>query len=109
MQAWQAQIEAYAGLYWVKEGPVEPITGFLRLRLEFHLPFPKSAPKTLRGRQRYCQKNPGRYDVTNMQKAFEDALQGIVMVNDRQVIHIESTKQFTDSAEGWTQVWVEEL
>ena len=100
MQAWQAQIQAYAIRYWRgPDGPVEPLSGPVRLELEFYLPQPKKP----------TNKYP-RADVTNLTKACEDALQGILFVNDSQVVVTSNKKAYvTGSDAGYTVIRVERL
>lgn len=43
-------------------------------------------------------------DVTNMQKATEDALQGVIIGNDRDVLRVESVR--VEPEEGQVQGWV---
>lgn len=44
-----------------------------------------------------------RWDVTNLQKAAEDALKGIVMKDDRQVVYVNSIKDLSGPPR--TEVW----
>jgi Holliday junction resolvase RusA-like endonuclease len=50
-----------------------------------------------------------RPDRTNYLKGFEDALQGIVYVNDSQVVDGPILKEYADGPEGYTVVWIQEL
>jgi Holliday junction resolvase RusA-like endonuclease len=113
MEAWQAQINAYTKQYWNgPDGPKEPIAGPVRLKMDFYLPWPKSAPKKSPDAiNRWLLKNyPKRSDIRNMAKAFEDALQTIVYQNDNQVIVAgPDTKGFTTRGEGYTVCTVEKL
>ena len=111
MHQWQAAIQKAALEYWWKDGRKEPLTGLVRLRLCFYLPRVKEARKSNPGAKkrqslRRLDKPP---DLTNCQKAFEDACQNIIYENDAQVAHIESTKALTDEAEGFTVCWIESL
>lgn len=112
LQVYQAQIQAYARQYWGNVGPRKPIEGPVRLRLEFYIAWPKSAPKSGEdAKKRWLAKNyPKRKDVRNMAKAFEDALQGICFVNDNQVIVAgPDTKAYTTDGVGYTIATVEDL
>lgn len=110
-QAWQAQIQAYARQYWYNQGNRGPTKGLVRLRLEFWLAYPSSAPKSrLSAKKRWLKLHRGmKPDIDNLQKACSDALQGILYVNDSQVAHIESTKDFAYGPEGYTNIWMEGL
>lgn len=45
-------------------------------------------------------------DTTNLQKCFEDALQGSVIVNDRDVIEVHVTRRFGDADRTEVEVYV---
>ena len=99
MQAWQSQIQAIQ--YWRGgDGPGEPIAGPVRLELEFYLLPPKKPTNEY-----------PRQDNTNLIKACEDALQGIVFVNDSQVVVTRAKKAYAtkDSNAGFTVIRVEQL
>lgn len=102
MSAWQSIIEAYAIQYWRSdEGPGDTLTGPVRLEFMFYLTRPKRA--------KYAY--PSKSDVTNLQKACEDALQHIIFENDSQVVVTSSRKAFVPAGqdEGFTVVRVESL
>lgn len=51
---------------------------------------------------------PSDFDTTNCQKGVEDALQGVALENDWQVIEIKSHKRYVlgDEEDGtWVRVW----
>ena len=50
-----------------------------------------------------------RPDLTNYQKAAEDALTGLLYQDDSQVVMVHSGKRYTDEAEGYTHITVAEL
>ncbi len=90
MQAWQTQIQAAARVAWTGKGR-EQMTGPVDIRIVFHIK--KRGP-----------------DTTNMFKAAEDAMQGIVYVNDSQSDGICADRVIDGSLrEGWTFIHVEEL
>lgn len=64
--------------------PIMPIDGPIVLR--FYLWRQLPAYKT--ERERMARKHQA--DATNMQKALEDACQGILFLNDRDVVHVET-------------------
>ena len=82
------------------DGPGEPIAGPVRLELEFYLLPPKKPTNEY-----------PRQDNTNLIKACEDALQGIVFVNDSQVVVTRAKKAYAtkDSNAGFTVIRVEQL
>jgi Holliday junction resolvase RusA-like endonuclease len=80
--------------------------------MDFYLPLPKSAPKkSTAAIHRWRAKNyPKRADIRNMAKACEDALQGILFVNDSQVIRAgPDRKVYAVDGEGFTVIWVTPL
>lgn len=88
MQAWQEQIQAHARVA-MKGNP--PTGRLVNLDVVFYDP--------------KCQ----GHDRTNLLKAFEDALQGIVYLNDRQVVGGKAYKvQGKKGMEGLTVVWITE-
>lgn len=88
MVAWQLQIQAAAKVAW---GGKPLLTGPVHLSFVF-----------------YTQRGCG--DLSNYVKAAEDALQGIVLKNDRQTVHIEAVKRpmAVGTTEGLTVVWLHE-
>lgn len=85
MKAWQVQLQVRARMAW---GARDPLTGPVGLRFAFYM------PKKAKG------------DLTNLVKAAEDALQGILIQNDKQVVHLEAAKTTIDRAEGLTVIWL---
>ena len=95
--AYQAQVQAAAKRYWVGQLGLAPLTGPVSLRFAFYLP-----ERTGR------EQEP---DLRNLAKAAEDALQGIVIENDRQVVHSEDTKVYKQvkGFAGLTVIWIQEV
>lgn len=96
MQAWQAQIAATARTQWTAKG-----YDVLPLPVELKMLFVLKKPKDKR--------NPDGPDTTNMLKAAEDALKGIVFIDDRKDYHVAAMKApsiFADLKEGFTIIWV---
>lgn len=96
-QAWQAQIQAAA-----KEAMAgrEPITGPVRLTIRCYRSLPNWAPTgdnaRNRARSRWIARHLLMYpDTTNYLKAAEDALQGIIMVNDSQDVEVVASKDYS--------------
>lgn len=123
MQEWQAKIRVAARAVWQGrpeiEGPVE-------LSFCFVLPWPASAPRingpaASRWAAKHIKMKP---DLTNLEKAAEDALkreaikrdgrligyQPVILVDDNQVIQKGySQKVFNSAPDGLTVVWIKEL
>jgi len=59
----------------------------IRLQLKFFFNKPKSLPK----RTEYHSKKP---DITNLVKAVEDALEGILYKNDSQIVKLVASKEY---------------
>lgn len=74
----------------------EIITGFVSIEFIFYVPIPKSTSK--KGRQMRIEGAilPTTPDTTNMQKLYEDCLQGIVIENDRLSNKITSVRYYSD-------------
>ena len=69
------------------ECPAFPTDDALAIEIVAFFPRPKSAPLT--------QKRPiAKPDATNIQKAVEDALHGVVFKNDSHVVDIHTAKQY---------------
>lgn len=82
---------------------LEPFTG--AIALEFYFWRRLDSYQSTRRRQRR-----NRADATNLQKATEDALQGVLFANDRDVLHVESFLMAQDDdVEGRVVVRVKEL
>jgi len=107
MQAWQDVIRIYARQ---AMGSREPSAGPIELEFVFYLAWPKSGPKMqgpagLRYAEKQILKKP---DVSNLNKAAEDALKGIIFVDDSQVIKVSGEKTFAyDVPEGWVSIGIE--
>jgi Holliday junction resolvase RusA-like endonuclease len=111
LHQWQATIQKYALEYWWQDGAKEPLKGLIYLKMMFWLPWPLKARKSSqRAKERWLDTHRKmKPDTSNYNKAFEDALQGIIYVNDSQVVHIEGSKDFVEADEGYTVCWVEAL
>lgn len=84
-----------------------PITGPVRLYLEFHLPIPKGTSKDKKKQMLNNQIHPiKKPDVTNLQKFIEDCLKGLVIVDDSQVVEINARKMYSEKPKTIIQVGV---
>ncbi len=101
---YQQLIAATARNYWIEHG-LRIIEGPISLKFRFYRPIALSAHK----RQGTSMKWVARHlilrpDVTNYQKAAEDALQGIAYRSDSQVVAVTSFKLFAKCEQGYTQI-----
>ena len=81
------QFENYVKLVAAQHAPEELLTSALEVQLDFFLLRPKSLPKKIR----YHTKKP---DIDNLAKSVLDSLEGIIYVNDAQVISLRVTKDY---------------
>mgnify|MGYP001579916813 CR=1 FL=1 len=93
-------------------GNVEPLTGPVRLEIAFyrahtgkHIP-PEDPVKLQAFNLKHIGVAP---DLTNCLKAAEDALKGLLFVDDKQVIETHCSKGFDDEGEGKTVIRVSEI
>lgn len=74
-----------------------PLTGALSVSMQFRMPIPKSAPK----RQRLAMAagevpHVSKPDKSNLLKAIEDAFNGVVWVDDSQIVRGFQTKIYSE-------------
>lgn len=95
----------------VKDTPgVLPLRGRVELTLIFARGTPARAPKGAEKRLQWQQSHIiKRPDLTNYQKAAEDALTGLLYQDDSQVVMVHSGKRYTDEPEGYTHITVAEI
>lgn len=89
-RSWKAQIAEQAQDR-LKNQPI--LTGALILTLLFYMPKPKSLPKK---KFRYHTKRP---DLSNLEKAVEDALKSVVYQDDSQIFSKLSSKVYATETE----------
>jgi Holliday junction resolvase RusA-like endonuclease len=89
----------------------QPLLGKISLEFEFHMKIPKATPKSTRRQMLDRRIRPTSPDCTNMQKLYEDCLQGIVIENDRQVDKISSIRYYSEHPRVVIRVkrWEEEV
>jgi Holliday junction resolvase RusA-like endonuclease len=73
-----------------------PLQGFFSLEFVFFIPIPKETSKARRVQMLRRQILPTTPDTTNMQKFYEDCLQGIVIENDRYANKICSVRYYSE-------------
>lgn len=84
---------------------LDPIKGPVHLSLIFEMPIPKSASKKKKLDMLENKIKPTtRPDLTNLQKLIEDCLIGSVIVDDNQVISVNSKKLYSSHPQ--TKVFV---
>ena len=81
------EFENYVKLVASQHAPKELLTSALEVRLSFLFQRPKSLPKKIR----HHTKKP---DIDNLAKSVLDAMEGIIYVNDAQVISLRVTKEY---------------
>lgn len=90
-------------------GPI--IDEFVSLEFTFYVPIPKNTSKVKRKEMLDHKILPTSPDTTNMQKLYEDCLQGIVIQNDRLSHKITSIRYYSDrpGVEIKIRPWHEEI
>lgn len=93
MQVWQEHIRA---AFWNKYRDKPRLSGLITLDIEFYRGLPASAPKRLEALERWMIRHiKTKPDLTNYLKAAEDALQGVVFVDDSQVVKGSELKGYS--------------
>ncbi len=88
-----------------------PLLGSVSLEFIFFIPIPKSTSKAMRKQMLERRVLPTSPDTTNMQKLYEDCLQGIVIDNDRYV-NKNTSQRFYSEKPGVSVIvrtWEEEM
>jgi len=109
LAAWQAAVAGAARLAW---GPLEPTSDPVSLKLTFFLPRTNESDsgvvvpilKLNRLTGKITKRGLAQADLTNLAKGTEDALEGIVFVNDILVRHKEEIAYYGDADE--IGVWI---
>lgn len=114
-KAWQAQIQAQAKRVWAIEGGhQEPFTGLVELSMVFYLPWPKSPKRIVNGGVAVTPESRNvllgqKPDLTNLFKAAEDALKGIIIKDDSQVVATWASKVYDGRRIGGLKIWIKFL
>lgn len=78
-------------------GDMPPLTGPLSLTARFRMPIPKSDTKALRAAKAVGEvAHTQRPDCSNVLKACEDAMNGVVFADDCQITRLFVTKLYSD-------------
>jgi Holliday junction resolvase RusA-like endonuclease len=89
-------------------GPEKIMEGAVSLSFVFRVSIPKSTPAKIKAKMISGETLPTkRPDATNYQKLYEDTLKGIVIVDDSQVVDINSSKRYNENPE--TIITVQEV
>ena len=76
----------------------DPFEGPLSLSLRFRMPIPKSATRRVKTSMAAGEIAPTtKPDATNLAKAVEDAMNGVVFVDDCQIVRCFITKIYAES------------
>lgn len=75
----------------------KPLEGFVAVDFVFFVPIPKGTSKALKSQMLRRMVLPTSPDSTNLQKLYEDCLEGIVIENDRYVNRVSSVRYFSES------------
>ena len=106
MQVYQFEIQRALNEIW---SGYPPFSGHMKLEFTFARQVPLNALKKEPGRTKWKKEHiMKRPDVTNYQKAAEDAMKGIVFYDDSQVVSITSKKKYTESG-GYTWISITAL
>lgn len=81
-----------------------PIAGHVSLDFIFFIAIPKNTSKAMRKQMIDRRVLPTSPDTTNMQKLYEDCLQGIVIDNDRFASKISSARYYSENPGVWIVV-----
>jgi len=93
--------------------PIKPFPGPLKINLEFYFPRPKSHYRSGKFSELLKQNAPNVHtsmpDVDNLSKFILDAMNGVFYLDDRQVVELNSHKEYTSkNSKGFTMVMIEE-
>ncbi len=77
-----------------------PTAGPVEVELEFFFPVPESWPKHKRVRAGRGELKPAsRPDIDNLAKQVTDAMNGVVYIDDAQIVSLSARKWFSDACE----------
>lgn len=93
----RAYEKSVAGVARAHMGDRAPMEGPVSLSLRFRLPIPKSETKRVRAAMASGEIAPTtKPDLSNMVKAIEDGMNGVVFVDDSQVVRSFQTKIYAE-------------
>lgn len=88
LQQIQWQLRPYA--------PKELITSKVRVCYHFYMPIPKSVSKATRRQMLNGIINPSRPDTSNLLYLYENAMKGVIYVDDRQVDDLCAHRRYAE-------------
>ena len=94
----EAHIKRYASLHWKRV----PLAGPVRLRLIFNFTKPKSCKKP-----ELLLWHTKRPDLDNLGKSILDALNGVLYVDDSQIVQIWAEKKYAERES--IEMWISEI
>ena len=93
-QAYQTLIQLAIKKVWANP----PMTGPVALVIQFYRGIPEACPKTHPAYVHWLAKHlTKRPDLTNYVKACEDALKGLLIVDDSQVVSLSAMKAYSET------------
>jgi len=108
MREYQETIRLFVASEWKRP----PLTGLIYVGMDFHRGIPVSAPKTPAKQQEWARTHIGtRPDWDNYYKAALDALHGVLLADDSQVLGpgpLGGEKRYAPDRYGFTKIWVQE-
>ena len=90
------EYEQMAGIY-ARMAVKRPLEGAIRVKVDFYIPIPKSWPE---GKKRLAEageiRPASRPDLDNLEKALFDGINGIVWIDDAQVVEVHKAEWYGD-------------
>jgi Holliday junction resolvase RusA-like endonuclease len=78
-------------------GPIDPYSGPVELEAHFCIAIPKSWPKRKKLAALEGRRHPqGKPDLDNYLKALADGMNGVVYVDDSQIVRLRLSKKYSD-------------
>ena len=90
------EYEQMVGIY-ARIAVKRPLRGAIRVKVDFYLPIPKSWPE---GKKRLAEageiRPASKPDLDNLEKALFDGINGIVWIDDAQVVEVHKAEWYGD-------------
>ena len=90
------EYEQMVGIY-ARMAIKQPLEGAIRVKVDFYLPIPKSWPE---GKKRLAEagdiRPASKPDLDNLEKALFDGINGIVWIDDAQVVEVHKAEWYGD-------------
>jgi len=102
-RAWQQVVARHARR---AMGRTMPMDGPVSLSVQFYQPVPPSWPKAKRAKAIACEHWPtSRPDLSNLVKSIEDACNGILYLDDSQIVSLQVLKLYAESPAVLVRCW----